>query len=213
MASMIIRGFEIGPFWTNCYIVGSESTSEGMIIDPAADPDFIMKQVKKLNLDIKIIVATHTHPDHLMALGAIKKETGASFALHEAEPSGKRAAGASRMISLMVGSPVEPPPDPDIVLKDGDIIEVGDLKFTVLHTPGHSPGGICLYGNGVVFVGDTLFNLSVGRTDFPGCSHDVLIDSIQRKLMVMPDDTTVYPGHGPKTTIGDERRHNPFLRF
>jgi len=209
---MIIRGFEIGPFWTNCYIVGSESTGEGMIIDPAADPGFIMKQVKKLNLDIKIIVATHTHPDHLMALGAIKKETGASFALHEAEPSGKRAAGASRMISLMVGSPVEPPPDPDIVLKDGDIVEVGDLKFTVLHTPGHSPGGICLYGNGVVFVGDTLFNLSVGRTDFPGCSHDVLIDSIQRKLMVMPDDTTVYPGHGPKTTIGDERRHNPFLR-
>lgn len=210
---MIIRGFEIGPFWTNCYIVGSESTGEGMIIDPAADPDFIMKQVKKLNLDIKIIVATHTHPDHLMALGAIKKETGASFALHEAEPSGKRAAGASRMISLMVGSPVEPPPDPDIVLKDGDIVEVGDLKFTVLHTPGHSPGGICLYGNGVVFVGDTLFNLSVGRTDFPGCSHDVLIDSIQRKLIVLPEDTTVYPGHGPKTTIGDERRHNPFLRF
>jgi glyoxylase-like metal-dependent hydrolase (beta-lactamase superfamily II) len=210
---MIIRGFEIGPFWTNCYIVGSESTGEGMIIDPAADPDFILKQVKKLNLDIKIIVATHSHPDHLMALGAVKKETGASFALHEAEPSGKRAAGASRMISLMVGSPVEPPPDPDISLKDGDIIDVGDLKFTVLHTPGHSPGGICLYGNGVVFVGDTLFNLSVGRSDFPGCSHDVLIDSIQRKLLVMPDDTTVYPGHGPKTTIGDERRHNPFLRF
>ena len=209
---MIIRGFEIGPFGTNCYIVGSESTGEGMIIDPAADPDFIMKQVKKLNLDIKIIVATHSHPDHLMALGAVKKATGAAFAMHGDEPSGKRAAGASRMISLMVGSPVETPPDPDIVLKDGDIIEVGDLKFTVLHTPGHSPGGICLYGNGVVFVGDTLFNLSVGRSDFPGCSHEVLIDSIQRKLMVMPDDTIVYPGHGPKTTIGDERRHNPFLR-
>jgi len=209
---MIIHGFEIGPFGTNCYIVGSESTGEGMIIDPAADADFIMKQVKKLNLEIKIIVATHSHPDHLMALGDVKKATGSSFAMHGDEPSGKRAAGASRMISLIVGSPVEPPPDPDIVLKDGDIIEVGDLKFTVFHTPGHSPGGICLYGNGVVFVGDTLFNLSVGRSDFPGCSHDVLIDSIQRKLMVMPDDTTVYPGHGPKTTIGDERRHNPFLR-
>ena len=209
---MIIRGFEIGPFGTNCYIVGSEGTSEGIIIDPAADPDFIMKQVKKLNLDIKIIVATHSHPDHLMALGAVKKATGASFAMHGDEPSGKRAEGASRMISLMVGSPVEPPPDPEISLKDGDIIEVGDLKFTVLHTPGHSHGGICLYGDGVVFVGDTLFNLSVGRSDFPGCSHEVLIDSIQRKLMVMPDDTTVYPGHGPKTTIGDERRHNPFLR-
>ena len=209
---MIIRGFEIGPFGTNCYIVGSEGTGQGIIIDPAADSDFIMKQVKKLNLDIKIIVATHSHPDHLMALGDVKKATGAAFAMHGDEPSGKRAAGASRMISLMVGSPVEPPPDPDIRLKDGDIIEVGDLKFTVLHTPGHSPGGICLYGNGVVFVGDTLFNLSVGRSDFPGCSHEVLIDSIQRKLMVLPDDTTVYPGHGPKTTIGDERRHNPFLR-
>ena len=209
---MIIRGFEIGPFGTNCYIVGSESTGEGMIIDPAADPDFIMKQVKKLELDIKIIVATHSHPDHLMALGDVKKATGAAFAMHGDEPSGRRAAGASRMISLMVGGPVETPPDPDIVLKDGDIIEVGDLKFTVLHTPGHSPGGICLYGNGVVFAGDTLFNLSVGRSDFPGCSHDVLIDSIERKLMVLPDDTTVYPGHGPKTTIGDERRHNPFLR-
>ncbi|MFA5374892.1 MAG: MBL fold metallo-hydrolase [Dehalococcoidia bacterium] len=210
---MIIRGFEIGPFGTDCYIVGSEETGKGMIIDPAADPDFIMKQVKKLNLDIKIIVATHSHPDHLMALGAVKKGTGAKFAMHGDEPSGKRAAGASRMISLMVGGPVETPPDPDIALKDGDIIEVGDLKFTVLHTPGHSPGGICLYGNGVVFAGDTLFNLSVGRSDFPGCSHEVLIDSIQRKLMVMPDDTIVYPGHGPKTTIGDERRHNPFLRF
>ena len=209
---MIIRGFEIGPFGTNCYIVGSEGTGQGIIIDPAADSDFIMKQVKKLNLDIKIIVATHSHPDHLMALGDVKKATGAAFAMHGDEPSGKRAAGASRMISLMVGSPVEPPPDPDIRLKDGDIIEVGDLKFTVLHTPGHSPGGICLYGNGVVFAGDTLFNLSVGRSDFPGCSHEVLIDSIERKLMVMPDDTTVYPGHGPKTTIGDERRHNPFLR-
>ena len=209
---MIIRGFEIGPFGTNCYIVGSEGTGQGIIIDPAADSDFIMKQVKKLNLDIKIIVATHSHPDHLMALGDVKKATGASFAMHGDEPSGRRAAGASRMISIMVGSPVEPPPDPDISLKDGDIIDLGDLKFTVLHTPGHSPGGICLYSNGVVFVGDTLFNLSVGRSDFPGCSHDVLIDSIQRKLMVMPDDTTVYPGHGPKTTIGDERRHNPFLR-
>jgi len=210
---MIIRGFEIGPFWTDCYIVGSEDTGKGIIIDPAADAGFIMKQVKKLNLDVKMIVATHSHPDHLMALGDVLRETGAPFAMHGDEPSGRRAAGASRMISLMVGGPVDAPPDPDIKLKDGNIVEVGDLKFTVLHTPGHSPGGICLYGNGVVFVGDTLFNLSVGRTDFSGCSHEVLIDSIQRKLMVLPDDTTVYPGHGPKTTIGDERRHNPFLRF
>ena len=131
-----------------------------------------MKQVKKLNLDIKIIVATHSHPDHLMALGDVKKATGASFAMHGDEPSGKRAAGASRMISLMVGSPVEPPPDPDISLKDGDIIEVGDLKFTVLHTPGHSPGGICLYGNGQrVLVFDFAADQFVGLGDTDGFGY------------------------------------------
>ncbi len=97
------------------------------------------------------------------------------------------------------------------VVDDGDVIEVGDLRFTVLHTPGHSPGGISLYGHGVAFVGDTLFNFSIGRTDFPGCSHRQLMDSIETKLMTLPDDTIVYPGHGPKTTIRTERQHNPFL--
>lgn len=197
---------------TNCYIVGSESTNDGMIIDPAADPKFIMDNVRKLGLDIKLVVATHTHPDHTMALADVVRETGAQFALHRDEPFGEQSAGASRMISMMVGGPVESPPTPDRFLTDGDVVEIGDLSFTILHTPGHSPGGICLYGHGIVFVGDTLFNFSVGRTDFPGCSHEVLIDSIQRKLMAMPDETVVYPGHGPKTTIGTERQHNPFLR-
>jgi glyoxylase-like metal-dependent hydrolase (beta-lactamase superfamily II) len=112
---------------------------------------------------------------------------------------------------MMAGRPPGSPPNPDRLLKDGDVIEVGDLSFTVLHTPGHSPGGMSLYGHGVVFVGDTLFNFSIGRTDFPGCSHRQLIDSIKSKLMSLPEDTVVFPGHGPKTTILQERQHNPFL--
>ena len=129
----------------------------------------------------------------------------------EAESAGMIASGMARVMGLFMSGSAEPLPKPDIPLNDGDTIEVGDLSFTVLHTPGHSPGGISLYGHGVVFVGDTLFNLSIGRTDFPGCSHQQLIDSINSKLMTLPDNTVVYPGHGPHTTIATERRYNPFL--
>ncbi len=207
---MIIRVLELSPFLTNCYIVGSEETKEGIIIDPADDAEAIMENVRQMGLTIKLVVATHVHPDHVMALGQVLEETGAPFAVHRDEPVGGLAGGVSRMVGLMIGS-VKAPPKPDRPLKDGDTIEIGDLKFTVLHTPGHSPGGISLYGHGVVFVGDTLFNYSVGRTDFPGCSHRTLIDSINNKLMNLPGDTVVYPGHGPKTTISHERLHNPFL--
>ena len=207
---MILRALELSPFLTNCYIVGSEETKEGMIIDPADNADVIMEDVRQLGLTIKLVVATHVHPDHVMALGQVLEETGAPFAVHRDEPAGGVAGGVSRMVGLMMGS-TKSPPRPDRTLKDGDVIEVGDLTFTVLHTPGHSPGGISLYGHGVVFVGDTLFNYSVGRTDFPGCSHQTLIDSINSKLMNLPGDTEVYPGHGPKTTISHERQYNPFL--
>ena len=208
--AMIIRALELSPFLTNCYIVGSEETKEGMIIDPADSADVIMENVRQLGLTIKLVVATHVHPDHVMALGQVLEETGAPFAVHPDEPIGGIAGGMSRVVGLMMGS-TKAPPRPDRPLKDGDVIEVGELKFTVLHTPGHSPGGISLYGHGVVFVGDTLFNYSVGRTDFPGCSHRTLIDSINSKLMNLPGDTVVYPGHGPKTTISHERQYNPFL--
>jgi hydroxyacylglutathione hydrolase len=111
---------------------------------------------------------------------------------------------------MMPGLSVQPV-SPDRLLKENDVIEIDDLHFTVLHTPGHSRGGICLVGHGVIFSGDTLFNFGIGRTDFPGCSHSQLIDSINSKIMALPDDTVVYPGHGPATTVGDERRTNPFL--
>jgi hydroxyacylglutathione hydrolase len=149
--------------------------------------------------------------DHVGALREVQERTDAHFAIHEAE-KGFVFSAPMRMLTSIGVSPVKSPPRPDRLLKDGDHIDVGDLHFEVLHTPGHSSGGICLSGHGVVFSGDTLFNSGIGRTDFPGCSHERLMKSIREKLMVLPDEIIVYPGHGPPTTIGDERRGNPFLQ-
>ena len=205
---MILKTLVVGPFASNCYIVGSESSRRGIIIDPGAEAKLIIRTVNDLGLTIPLIVVTHTHIDHLGALKSVKDETRAKFALHEAEAG---LGVFSRMLSSIMGGSLSQLPKPDKLLKDGDTIDIDGLHFTVLHTPGHSPDGISLYGHGIVFTGDTLFNYGIGRTDFPGCSHDQLMDSIQNKLMTLPDETIVYPGHGPSTTIGEERRGNPFL--
>lgn len=204
---MIIKKLALGMFASNCYIVGSESTQEGMIIDPGADAKKILKNVKDLGLTIKLIVLTHGHMDHTGALGEVKEATGAEVAIHanDAEALSGRSSG-------FWGFSHSTPPSPDRLLTGGDSLDIGDLHFLVLHTPGHSQGSISILGHGVVFTGDTLFNYGIGRTDFPGCSHSQIMDSIYTKLMVLPDNTKVYPGHGPDTTIGAERRGNPFLR-
>ena len=204
---MILRKMELGSFGTNCYIVGDEVTKEGMIIDPGDDGSDILKQVKVLGLTIKLIVLTHSHIDHIGALAEVKKATGAEIAIHETE-----APFLLKQPWRMEFMPPSPPSPPaGRMLKEGDTITVGKLKFKVLHTPGHTIGGICLLGNGVVFSGDTLFNFSVGRADFPGSDYNQELNSIRNKLMTLPDDTKVYPGHGPASTIGTERRGNPFL--
>jgi len=199
---LILRKLIVGPIETNCYIVGSESNRRGMIIDPGASGKKILSSVDELGLDITLIVLTHGHPDHAAAVKEVKKATGAEVAIHTDD------AKFMHRLSLVVACPSTP----DRLLRDGDSVDVGELHFVVLHTPGHSPGGICLQGWGVVFSGDTLFRGSVGRTDFPSGNHHQLISSIYAKLMVLPDDTVVYPGHGADTTIGAERRTNPFLR-
>ena len=208
---MIVKGLEVGPFMSNCFIVGSEETREGMIIDPGAEPGRILRTVDDSGLSIKLIVATHMHADHIGALAKVKEATGAEFAAHEAEGSKKEARDLSQMLGSLLGDSFRTPSEPDRLLHDGDIVEIGELRFTVLHTPGHSPDGICLVGHGLAFVGDTLFNFSIGRTDFPGGDYDQLMHGIHSKLMVLPDETRVLCGHGPETTIGFERRRNPFV--
>ena len=204
---MILKRLVVGPFASNCYIVGSESNQEGMIIDPGDEAEAILKNVKDLGLDIKSIVLTHGHIDHIGAVKEVKEATGAEVAIHADDAQALQESSVSAMFGLSYPTPLPA----DRLLNDGDSIDIGDLHFLVVHTPGHSPGGICLVGEGMVFSGDTLFNYGIGRYDLPGGSYNQLMNSIHTKLMVLPDNTIAYPGHGPDTTIGAERRGNPFL--
>ncbi|MBI4303985.1 MAG: MBL fold metallo-hydrolase [Chloroflexi bacterium] len=205
---MLIETLEVGPFASNCYIVGDKTSKAGMIIDPGAEARRIEKRIKDLKLEVKSIVLTHGHMDHFGAAREVKQATGAQLAVHADDAESLRVSyvDASLPFSRVV------PPEADRLLKGGDSFDIGSHHFLVIHTPGHTPGGICLFGEGVVFCGDTLFNFGIGRTDLGDGSYSQLMNSIVTKLMILPDETVVYPGHGPQTTIGTERRQNPFLR-
>jgi len=205
---VIIERLEVGPAASNCYIVGSETSHEGIIIDPGAEGDRILKRVKDLGLTVKLIVLTHSHFDHTGAVKEVKEATKAELAVHSADARGLQSMSVMGVLYRLSRQPMPPP---DRLLNGGDSVEVAGLRLLVLHTPGHTPGGICLLGEGVVFTGDTLFNFGIGRFDMPGGSGQQLMDSIHTKLMILPDNTFVYPGHGPETTIGTERQWNPFL--
>ncbi len=207
---MIVDKLVVGQLSANCYIVGSEVGGEGMVIDPGGDAGRIIDRVRELKLDIKLIVLTHGHSDHAAALREVKEATGARFAMYadDVKTLRRRTLNLSLFLGIFY---LHPLPSPDRLLKDGDEIDIGGLHFKVVHTPGHTPGSICLLGEEVVFTGDTLFSLGIGRFDLPGGSSDQLIDSIKSRLLVLDNRTKVYPGHGPETTIGDERKGNPFL--
>jgi hydroxyacylglutathione hydrolase len=208
---MIVQGLEVGMFMSNCYIVGSDQTHDGMIIDPGAESGRILETAQDLGLSVKLIVATHVHADHIGAVAKVKEATGADYAVHESAGGKKGAQAVNQMLGSMLGGSFRAPPQPDRLLREGDVVEVGELGFTVIHTPGHSPEGICLYGHGVLLCGDTLFNLSIGRTDFPGGDYEQLMHNIHTKLMTLPDETRVLCGHMAETTIGFERNRNPFV--
>lgn len=206
---MKIIQLEVGNLGVNCYIVYCEQNHKAVIIDPGGDAAAIIGTVNQEGLQAEHIINTHGHADHIAANDAVKRATGATVLIHAADAGmlvNKQLNLSAFMGPGFVCSPA------DRLLQDGETVECGTVKLKVLHTPGHTAGGISLQTEGAVFSGDTLFAESIGRTDFPGGSYDQLIRSIQDQLMVLPDELTVYPGHGPQTTIGWERKMNPFIR-
>ncbi len=205
---MVLIRLIVGPLQVNCFILADEKTKEAVVIDPGDDAQTILKVIREKDLKVKYVVNTHAHVDHVGANKAIKEATGAQLLLHEADaPLLAAAASQSRSFGM---DPVSSPA-PDRYVKQGDVLSAGEVSLEVLHTPGHTPGGISLLGGGLVFTGDALFAGSIGRTDFPGGDLMTLIRSIRTQLMTLPDNTKVFSGHGPATTIGEERRENPFL--
>jgi hydroxyacylglutathione hydrolase len=205
---MVLIRLVVGPLQVNCFILADEKTLEAVVIDPGDDARSILKVIKDKGLKVKYIVDTHAHFDHVGANKAIKDATGAELLLHEADaPVLATVSHQSRSFGM---DPVSSPPA-DRYVKHGDVITAGEVSLKVLHTPGHTPGGISLLEQGMVFTGDALFAGSIGRADFPGGDLMTLLRSIKIHLMTLPDDTKVFSGHGPASTIGDERRDNPFL--
>ena len=199
----------VGPLLSNCYIIWDDHTKEGVIIDPGGDADIILKKIQELGIKITYILATHGHFDHIGAVAPLKRELNAQFLAHEddlffIEDGEKTARGW--------GVHIEQPPNPDQFINDGDKIQIRDFEIKVLHTPGHSPGGVCYLTNNKLFGGDTLFQGSIGRTDFRQGSFEELEKSIKTRLYTLPDNTIVYTVHGPITTIGDEKKYNAYVR-
>lgn len=205
---MKIHSFTIGPLETNAFLVVDEGSRQALLIDPGLESEEIYDVILEERLELSAIVNTHGHFDHVCGNAFFKAKTGKPVLLHRDDAAMMSQAAEQAMA---YGFQLPTPPPPDRLLTEGDEVVMGGSRFQVLHTPGHTPGGICLSGEGVVFVGDTLFAGSIGRTDMPGGSYEVLLASIRSKLLSLPDETAVYPGHGPPTTIGEERVHNPFL--
>ena len=208
---MFVKQIQVGGFAVFAYIVACKVTNEALVIDPSAEEDKIFKEATSRGYTIKYIVNTHSHIDHVMGNRRMKELTGAEIIIHEKESTSL----IQQTPYMMQMFHAEPSPPADITVRDGDFITIGKVSLKVLNTPGHSPGSICLYNNGMVFTGDTLFVGGVGRTDLGGGSLNQLVASIRSKLFVLPDDTIVAPGHNygdsPRSTIGKEKVYNPFV--
>lgn len=207
---MILEGFPVGPIQANCYIVGDETTRKGVIIDPGDEAERILSRVRQNELEIEIIFNTHGHFDHVGANKKVKEATGAKIAIH---PDDAHYLSKISQSAAVWGMFAEDSPPADLLLEDGQVIQVGGMRFQVLHTPGHSPGSVSLYmpDAELVFTGDLIFAGSIGRTDFPGGDYATLIQSVREKIFPLGDEVRILSGHGPVTTVGNEKLHNPFF--
>jgi len=208
---MILETLTVGPFQENCYVIGDEATGTGALVDPGDEAARIALAVEQTGLEIGEILITHAHIDHVGAVGALVEEYACPVLMHaEAEPILQQLPTQAMMMGLRFGKV----PTVDRHIEDEEALEVGGLKLRALYTPGHAPGHLAFYveGERLVLSGDALFAGSVGRTDLFGGDMDLLMRSINERLMTLPDETDVFPGHGPRTKIGNERAHNPFLQ-
>ncbi len=205
---MEFKRLPLGIYQANCYILNDENTKETAVIDPGGDFPEIRSYIEAKGLKIKYIIITHGHGDHIGALSELKDYSNAPVCIHREDS--EMLKNSSKNYSAEMGGP-QVNISPDRLLEDGDVLELGDTKLNIIYTPGHSRGGICIYCDGNLFSGDTLFACSIGRTDLYGGSFDEIIASIKEKLLVLPDETAVYPGHGPSSTILTEKKRNPFL--
>jgi hydroxyacylglutathione hydrolase len=210
---MITKMFTVGKLCTNCYVVGCTETRKALIFDPGFETEIeaktVLKEIDQRKLRVRYIVNTHGHPDHTSGNGIMKKLIGAPILIHEYDAP--MLTDSTKNLSMLFGLRTASLPPADQMLHDGDVVQVGSVALRVLHTPGHSRGSISLLGADAVFTGDTLFAGSIGRTDLPSSSYEEIMLSI-KKLAKLPDRIRVYPGHGPTSTIGEEKRHNPFLQ-
>ncbi|PIE60184.1 MAG: MBL fold metallo-hydrolase [Desulfobulbus propionicus] len=210
---MHVQQLIVGMMGVCTYIVSCEKTKKAAIIDPGGDEARILSYCRENELNVQYIINTHGHPDHVCGNGPIQKDTGARIIMHEADI---RYFGDPQLKQYFSGLGLPESPPADVVIQDGDTITIGEEVIEVIHTPGHSPGGVCLYTPPHLFTGDTLFVGAIGRTDFPQCSMKELIQSITSRLLSLPTETIVWPGHGyggSQSTIGEEKRSNPYLHL
>jgi len=201
----------LGMFGVNNYLVHARGSSKAILIDACEDTQSILKKIDELKLELVYLVNTHGHGDHIAGNEVIIRETGAKLLIGEIDRP--YLTDPRLNLSLFMGVELRSP-EADRLLNEGDVVELEDMRFEVLHTPGHTPGHITLVAreDNLAFVGDVIFRQGIGRTDFPGGSHEQLIETIQTKIYSLPDEMILYNGHGPTTTVGDEKRHNPFVR-
>lgn len=199
----------VGPLAVNCYIVYNEETKKGFVVDPGGDAKRIGKKLEDAGISLEAILLTHGHFDHILAVDELREQFGVKVYLHEKDA--ELMGNAQRNVSAMFGKPFTA--KADVLLRNEEPITIAGIKIDVLETPGHTPGGVCYYlkEDGVAFSGDTIFQGSVGRTDFPDGSSSQLVNSIKEKLLVLPEDTQLFPGHGDSTLVSYEKQYNPFI--